>query len=287
MNKLTISKRAQLIGMLVEGNSLRATSRMSGVSYNTVLKFLSEIGAACSEYQDKTFHNLNCKKMQVDEIWSFCYAKDKTIKRMEHAPEDAGSIWTWTAICPDTKLVPSWFVGERNAEAAQLFINDLAGRLNSRIQLTSDGFKAYIEAIDTAFGTEVDYAMLVKQYGANGKYVGCVKEALVGNPDIDKVSTSFVERQNLTMRMGMRRFIRKTNGFSKKVENHTHAISLHFMHYNFGRVHKTLRVTPAMEAGITDHIWELEEIASLIKEEEVKPRGAYVNTKVTRERISK
>jgi IS1 family transposase len=286
MNKLPLKKRAQLIGMLVEGNSLRATSRMADVSYNTVLKFISEMGAACSEFQDNIFHNLNCKRMQVDEIWSFCYAKDKTIKRMEHVPEDAGSVWTWTAICPDTKIVPSWFVGDRDAEAASLFINDLASRLNSRIQLTSDGFKAYIEAVGDAFGEDVDYAMLVKQYGASGKYVGCVKEAIVGKPDIDNVSTSFVERQNLTMRMGMRRFIRKTNGFSKKVENHAHAVSLHFMYYNFGRIHKTLRVTPAMEAGITDHIWSLEEIAGLVKDEASKERGAY-KTKMVNDLLCK
>lgn len=287
MNNLTIAKRAQVIGMLVEGNSLRATSRMADVSYNTVLKFLTEIGAVCSEYQDKTFHNLTCKRMQVDEIWSFCYAKAKTVKRMERAPEDAGDVWTWTAICPDTKIVPSWFVGGRDADSAHIFINDLASRLNSRIQLTSDGFKAYIEAVDDAFGEDIDYAMLVKHYGASGKYVGCTKEAITGNPVMSSSSTNHVERQNLTMRMGMRRFIRKTNGFSKKVENHAHAISLHFMHYNFGRIHKTLRVTPAMEAGITDHVWSLEEIAALIKDEAPKERGAYGRSKLTYDLISK
>lgn len=284
MNKLSISKRAQIIGMLVEGNSLRATSRMADVSINTVSKLLVDVGCAVAEYQYKTLHNLPCKRMQVDEIWSFCYAKAKNVKKAKAAPEGAGDVWTWTAICSDTKIIPSWLVGTRDADCANAFIEDVASRMSSRIQLTSDGYKPYLEAVEGAFGADVDYAMLVKSYGTpiegQKRYspadcVGCSKKAVTGRPDIKHVSTSHVERQNLTMRMSMRRFTRLTNGFSKKVENHGHAIALHFMYYNFGRIHKTLRVTPAMEAGVADHIWSLEEIAGLVKDEAPKKRGSY------------
>ncbi len=273
MNKLSLQKRAQILGMLVEGNSLRATSRMADVSINTVTKLLVDAGCAVADYQYKTLRNLPCKRVQVDEIWSFCYAKAKNVEAAKAAPEGAGDVWTWTAICADTKVVPSWLVGSRDAECANDFIQDLASRLTSRIQLTSDGFKPYLEAVEGAFGVDVDYAMLVKSYGTpiegQKRYspadcTGCVKRRVTGNPAHKDVSTSYVERQNLTMRMGMRRFTRLTNGFSKKIENHTHAIALHFMYYNFGRIHKTLKVTPAMEAGITDHVWTPEEIVSLI-----------------------
>lgn len=284
MNKLSISKRAQILHMLVEGNSLRSTSRMADVSINTVTKLLIDVGKACSAYQDEAFRNLSCKRVQVDEIWSFCYAKQKNVEKAIAAPVDAGDVWTWTAICADTKLVPSWLVGGRDAEYANAFINDLASRMKSRIQLTSDGHRSYLEAVEGAFGADVDYAMLVKSYGNSpegqkryspAECTGIYKKAITGNPDEAHVSTSFVERQNLTMRMAMRRFTRLTNGFSKKIENHEYAVALHFMYYNFGRIHKTLKVTPAMEAGVSDHVWTLEEIAALVQEEASKKRGSY------------
>lgn len=272
MNKLPLQKRAQILGMLVEGNGLRATSRMADVSINTVTKLLVDVGCAAAAYQDKTLVWLPCKRVQVDEIWSFCYAKKKNVAAAKAAPEGAGDIWTWTAIDADTKLAPSWLVGTRDAECATAFIEDLASRMAGRIQLTSDGYKPYIEAVETAFYGKVEYAMLQKIYGAPlgthktyspAECIGCVHKKVLGEPDDKHISTSYVERQNLTMRMSMRRFTRLTNGFSKKVENHAHAVALHFMYYNFGRIHKSLRVTPAMEARLTDHIWTLEEIARL------------------------
>lgn len=277
MNKLDIAKRAQIIGCLVEGNSIRATCRMTGAAKNTVVKLLTDIGKACAEYQDKTLRNLPCKNIQCDEIWSFCYAKEKNVPAGLKGVFGYGDVWTWTAIDADTKLIPSWLVANRSIEAATIFIEDLAKRLKNRVQLTTDGHKAYLMAVDKAFAGEVDYAMLVKVYGnqndtrdtAARKYspAECTeikKTKICGNPDINLVSTSYVERQNLTMRMNMRRFTRLTNGFSKKIDNLEAAVALHFMHYNFCRIHKTLRVTPAMEAGIADHVWTLEEIISLV-----------------------
>ncbi len=273
MNRLDIKKRAQILHMLVEGNSLRATARMADISRNTVDKLLRDVGAACLEYQDKALRNLPCKRIQCDEIWSFVYSKQKNVP--ESMEGKAGDIWTWTALCPDTKLVPCWHIGSRDADAANEFITDLAGRLANRVQLTTDGHKAYLNAIENAFGFEVDYAMLVKIYGgaeekkhserkySPNRFKGARKTRVNGSPDKEYVSTSHVERQNLTMRMSMRRFTRLTNGFSKKIENHMHAISLHYMYYNFGRIHQSLRITPAMEAGVSDHIWSLEEIAAL------------------------
>lgn len=288
MNTLSLSKRAQVIHLLVEGNSLRAASRLADVSYNTVLKLLCEVGKATSEYQDKVLRNLTCQKIQVDEIWSFCYAKQKNVGKLLQPNPDAGNVWTWVAMCPDSKLVPSWLVGDRDIQAARMFMQDLASRMDNRIQLVSDGYKGYIEAVDNAFGTDIDYAMLVKSYGANQRYVGSEKEVIVGKPLMQDTSTSLIERQNLTMRMCIRRFTRKTNGFSKKVENHIAAVSLHFMFYNFGRIHKTLKVTPAMEAGITDHIWTIEEIVDLAYKNEVpKLRGAYGMNKLIQSLISK
>lgn len=269
MNKLPLHKRAQILSMLVEGNSLRSTSRMADCSINTVTKLLVDVGRACAEYQYNTLRNLPCKRVQVDEIWAFCYAKQKNVNNAKNSVDGAGDVWTWTAICADTKLVLSWLVGGRDAEYASLFISDVAERMASRIQLTSDGHKPYLEAVEDAFGTNIDYAMLVKIYGQsedNKKQSYCVgaeKRVVAGNPETSEISTSYVERQNLTMRMSMRRFTRLTNGFSKKIENHAFAVALHFMYYNFGRIHKTLRVTPAMEAGISDHVWSLEEIAKL------------------------
>lgn len=275
MNKLPIAKRAQILGLLVEGNSLRAASRLADCSINTVTKLLVDVGAACAEYRDKTLRNLKCKRIQCDEIWSFVYAKSKNASREMKAAGEAGNVWTWTAIDADSKLVVSWMVGDRNAATANVFMTDLAQRLTNRVQLTSDGHRPYIKAVEGAFGWDIDYAMLVKLYGepkgssperrySTGDCCGTIKGTVCGKPDDKHISTSFVERQNLTMRMSMRRFTRLTNAFSKKVENHAHAVALHFMYYNFGRIHKTLRVTPAMEAGVSEHVWSLEEIAALI-----------------------
>jgi len=275
MNKLSIERRARIIGCLAEGNSIRATARMTDSAKNTVVKLLVDIGKACAEYQSRTLVNLPCKRVQCDEIWSFCYAKAKNVPEDKKGQFGYGDVWVWTAICADTKIVPSWLVGNRDAETAQVFMEDLAARLANRVQLTSDGLKAYIDAVDNAFGIDIDYAMLVKMYGESAEakmqkryspaqYTGSKKEAMTGNPERKYISTSYAERQNLTMRMSMRRFTRLTNGFSKKVENLAHAVSLYFMYYNFARIHRTLRVTPAMEAGVTDHVWSLEEIAGLV-----------------------
>jgi IS1 family transposase len=273
MNQLPIAKRAQVISALVEGNSLRAIVRMTGVAMNTILKLLVELGTACAEYQDRALRNLPCRRIQVDEIWAFCYAKDKNVPADKQGQFGYGSVWTWTAICPDSKLVPSWRVGTRGAETAYEFMHDLAGRLSHRIQLTSDGHRAYLEAVESAFGANIDYAMLIKVYGADAandtryspaECIGCQQQAISGRPDQRYISTSIVERQNLTMRMSMRRFTRLTNAHSKKIENHAHSVAIHYMHYNFARVHQTLRVTPAMEAGISDHVWSMEEIVGLL-----------------------
>lgn len=288
MRKLPASDRARILHMLCEGQSIRSIERITGASKNTVAKLLSDVGAVCAEYQDKAFRNLTCKRVQVDEIWSFTYAKQKNVARAKAAPEGAGDTWTWTAICADTKLVMSWLVGGRDSEYAMAFMDDLAKRLANRVQLTSDGHKAYLEAVEGAFGADIDYAMLVKLYGtapeaAKGRYspaecIGARKTRIEGNPDPKYVSTSYAERQNLTMRMHMRRFTRLTNGFSKKVEQHANAVALHFMYYNFVRTHKTLRVTPAMAAGVTDKLWEMSDIVALIEAKEAeKPmvRGPY------------
>jgi IS1 family transposase len=254
---------------------MRSISRIVDVSINTVTKLLVDAGTACAEYQDKAFRNLTCKRIQCDEIWSFSYAKEKNIPEDKKGQFGFGDVYTWTAIDAETKLVPSWFVGRRDYQSAKHFIQDLADRLAHRVQLTTDGHKAYLWAVEDAFGKDIDYAMLIKMYGNEGnrgndaKYspaecTGAIKETIEGNPDMKHVSTSYVERQNLTMRMSMRRFTRLTNAFTKKVENHVHALSLYFMYYNFCRIHKTLRVTPAMEAGITDHVWVIEEILKLL-----------------------
>ena len=275
MNKLSIAKRAQILGLLVEGNSLRATSRLADCSINTVTKLLVDVGTACAKYQDEALRNLPCKRIQCDEIWAFVYAKDKNASPEMKATGEAGDIWTWTAIDADSKLIANWMVGPRTLSVANAFIADLASRLTNRVQLTTDGHKAYLNSVEDSFGGDIDYAVLMKLYReprgstperrySAGECCGIIKGTVCGNPDDKHVSTSFVERQNLTMRMSMRRFTRLTNAFSKKVENHAHAVALHFMYYNFGRIHKTLRVTPAMEAGISDHIWSLEEIASLV-----------------------
>lgn len=277
MNRLSREDRVRIVSALVEGNSIRATVRMTGFAKNTINKLLVQLGAVCAAYQDKALRNLTSKRIQCDEIWSFCYAKDKNIPLDMKGTFGVGSVWTWTALDADSKLICSWMVGTRDAFAAHAFMQDLAGRLANRVQLTTDGHKAYLEAVDSTFGSEIDYAMLVKLYGApretEARYspaecLGCRKEVISGEPERKHVSTSFVERQNLTMRMHMRRFTRLTNGFSKKIDNHVAAISLHFMYYNFARIHQTLRVTPAMAAGVTDRCWEVADIVALLEAEE-------------------
>jgi len=260
LNKLNTAKRSQIVAALVEGNSINATVRMTGAAKHTVLKLLKDLGSACAAYQDQAFRNLPCKRIQCDEIWSFCYAKEKNVPEEMKGQFGFGDVWTWTALCADTKLVPCWLIGGRNAEYASKFMSDLAGRLANRVQLTTDGHRAYLEAVWNAFGNDIDYAMLKKIYsnppsGAQARYspgvcCGAKKKKIHGSPERKQVSTSYVERQNLTMRMSMRRFTRLSNGFSKKVENLEHAVAIHFMNYNFARTHKTLRMTPAMEAGV-------------------------------------
>lgn len=278
MNRLSQEQRTQVIAALVEGNSIRATVRMTGVAKNTVVKLLTEVGMACADYQDRVLRDLPCKKIQCDEIWSFCYAKEKNVPE-ELRGKGYGDVWTWVAICADTKLVPCWRIGDRDAWTAQHFMYDLASRLANRVQLTTDGHRVYLEAVSLAFGTEIDYAMLVKLYSSDrgkgevryspAECIGTREMKIIGNPKRRDISTSYAERQNLTMRMGMRRFTRLTNGFSKKVENLKHAVALHFMHYNFCRVHQTLRVTPAMEADVADHVWSMREIVALLEKRAV------------------
>jgi len=279
MNCLSETRKAQIIAALVEGNSIRATVRMTGASKNTIVKLLAEVGQACAEYQQATFRNLTCKRIQVDEIWSYCHAKDKNVPEELRGKFGYGDVWTWVALDADTKLVASWLVGRRDAGTAFAFMHDLAARLRNRIQLTSDGHRVYLNAAESAFGSEIDYAMLVKIYGHNSEpdtryspaeCIGAEIVNIAGHPNPKYISTSMVERQNLTMRMGMRRFTRLTNGFSKKVENLEHAVALHFMHYNFCRIHQTLRVTPAMEAGIADHVWSIAEIVRLLNQVKAK-----------------
>ena len=253
---------------------MRAASRMTGTSRKGVDRLLRDLGAACSEYQDKVFRNLNCKRIECDEIWSFVGAKEGNIPAEEKG-KGRGDVWTWVAIDPESKLVPCWYVGNRDGEAAYHFINDLAGRLANRVQMTTDGFRPYLRAVEDAFGTEIDFAQLVKIYGKSfnnspearyspAQCMGARKAKIMGKPDYAHVSTSVCERQNLTMRMSMRRFTRLTNAFSKKVENHEHSIAIHYMYYNFCRIHGSLRVTPAMEAGVADHVWSLEEVVALL-----------------------
>lgn len=271
MNKLSQEQRARVVATLVEGNSIRATVRMTGVAKNTVVKLLVDLGRACDEYQRRVLVNLRSKRVQCDEIWSFVGSKQKNVPDAKRG--EWGDVWTWTALDADSKLMVSWLVGPRDAGSAHEFMQDVASRLASRVQLTTDGQRFYVSAVDAAFGSDVDYAQLVKLYGeapeTRKRYspaglTGVRQEWICGSPDADHISTSFVERQNLTMRMSLRRFTRLTNAFSKKVENHAAAVALHFMYYNFGRIHQTLRVTPAMEAGISDHVWSLAETVALL-----------------------
>lgn len=273
MNKLAPETRSRILHLLCEGQSIRAITRVTGASKNAVTKLLNDAGQACSEYQDAAFRNLQCKRLQVDEIWSFVHCKQKNVATAKKAPQDAGDCWTWTAICANTKLVPSWLVSTRDGDAARVFIADLASRLAHRVQLTSDGHRPYLEAVEAVFGADIDYAQLVKVYGAEPEAqrrysppvcLASVKTPIEGNPDPNHISTSYVERSNLTMRMHMRRFTRLTNAFSKRVASHANAVSLHFMYYNFVRVHAKLRMTPAMAAGVTTRLWEVSDIVDVL-----------------------
>jgi IS1 family transposase len=272
MNRLSREKQKQIIAALIEGNSIRATCRMTDTAKGTVLKLLTDVGRACKEYQDKIFHDLSCKRIQCDEIWSFCYAKEKNVPEDKQNQFGFGDVWTFTAICADSKLVPCWHIGRRDLPNSTVFMKNLSGRLKNKVQLTTDGHKMYLDSVESAFGSEIDYSMLIKLYGTSdetekryspARCIGTDKVRIKGKPNEKDVSTSYVERQNLTMRMSMRRFTRLTNAFSKKVENLGHAVALHFMYYNFCRIHQTLRITPAMEAGVTDRLWDINDILGL------------------------
>ena len=287
MNTLPIEKRVQIVTMLVEGMSMRAVSRVAGVSINTVTKLLANVGQACSDYQDRTMRDLPITNVQVDEIWAFIGAKQKNVPADSDPTLGLGDCYTFTAIDRDTKLMPCYMLGYRTAECADQFMADVASRLAGRVQLTTDALGAYPAAVEKAFGSQVDYAVLNKSYEggmahveAKRRYspavcVGATKRVVCGSPEIKQISTPHVERANLTMRMGMRRFTRLTNGFSKKIEMHMHAVSLHFMHYNFARIHKTLKVTPAMAAGLCERVWSIEEIVNLVPAPIATKRGAY------------
>jgi IS1 family transposase len=286
MNKLPMPKRVQILTLLCEGMSLRSISRAADVSINTVTKLLVDAGKACADFHEENVRGVKARRIQCDEIWSFTYAKQKNVAKTKAAPEVAGDTWTWTALEADTKLIVSWLVGGRDAEYADAFMQDVADRLANRVQLTTDGHKAYLEAVEGAFGADVDYAQLVKLYGesteAQKRYspaecIGCRKQPVSGGPDPKHISTSYVERQNLTMRMQMRRFTRLTNAFSKKVENHIHMVALYTVWYNFVRIHKTLRMSPAMAAGLSPTLWSMENVAALIDAAGPAPakRGPY------------
>ena len=284
MNKLDREARSKILHLLVEGQSIRAITRLTGVSKNTVTKLLANAGRAFAEYQDRTLRNLSCKRLQVDEIWSFVYSKQSQVAGAKAAPKNAGDVWTWTAIDADSKLLVSWLVGGRDTEYAMHFLHDLKSRLNNRVQLTSDGFRPYVVAVDSTFGDDVDYAMLVKLYGPTSEgerrysppaCIGARKSKITGNPDPNHVSTSFAERHNLTMRMHMRRFTRLTNGFSKKIENHEHSVALHSIYYNFVRVHQTLRVSPAMAAGVTDRLWDVTDMVDVLEDWEAEQSKTF------------
>lgn len=283
MKILKAEQRVKVLSALVEGVGINATCRMTGVAKNTVLKLLRDIGPVCSAYHDARVRNLTSKRVECDEVWSFCYAKQKNVPEEKRGEFGYGDVWTWTALDSDSKLIISYLVGLRDAGYAYEFMQDVASRLSNRVQLTTDGHKPYLEAVEGAFGIDVDYAMLQKIYGAEragearyspAKCIGTKRAAITGNPNPDHISTSYVERSNLTLRLMNRRFTRLTLGFSKKIENHVHAIALFAFHYNFCKIHKTLRVTPAMEAGLTDHVWELGELVALLEANEKQAREA-------------
>jgi len=289
MNRLPVAKRVQILSMLCEGSSMRSVSRVADVSINTVAKLLADAGEACAAYHFNTVRGVKARRVQCDEIWSFCYAKDKNVRGAKAAPVGAGNVWTWTALEADTKMILSWMVGGRDAETANIFMDDLSDRVEGRMQLTTDGHRAYLDAVAGAFGEGgIDYAMLIKLYGEEAgssperKYsppacIGARKERIAGDPDKAHVSTSHVERHDLNMRMSMRRFTRLTNAFSKKIDSHIHALSLYFVFYNFCRIHKSLRVTPAMAAGVSETVHDMEWIVGLIDARERAPtkRGPY------------
>ena len=286
MNKLPLAKRVQILSMLVEGSSMRSISRVADVSINTVSALLVDAGKACAKHHDEAVRNVRSRRIQADEIWAFCYAKEKNVATAKAAPEDAGDVWTWTALDADSKLIVSYLVGGRDAGYAHEFMQDVAGRLSNRVQLTTDGHKAYLDAVEGAFGADIDYAQLIKLFGdapgparrySPAECTGIRKTRVEGKPDKAHVSTSYAERQNLTMRMSMRRFTRLTNAFSKKAENHTHALALYFTFYNFVRQHKTLRCSPAMAAGLSATLWSMEDMVAMIdtQAEAPKPRGSY------------
>ncbi len=287
MNKLDTKSRAQVIRCIVEGNSIRSTERITGVTKKSITKLIVKLGEVCHEYQNDKLRNLPCRRIQADEIWSFLYAKQKNVAKAKAAPEGAGDTWTWTAIDADSKLLVSWLIGGRDAGYATEFLQDLAGRLAGRVQLTSDGLGVYPLAVEDAFGADIDYAMLIKHFGdapeGQRRYspavcTGATKKPVTGDPDESHISTSYVERHNLTIRMAVRRYARLTNAFSKKLANHVAAFSLFVMYYNFGRTHQSLRVTPAMEANVSDHVWSMEEIVGLLEAKEAKvsrKRGPY------------
>lgn len=277
MNKLSTDRRTAVVAALVEGNSIRATARMTGVSKPTILKLIADLGPVCTDYQDAMLRGLTCRRIECDEIWQFVYAKAKNVETAKRAPQEAGDVWTWVAIDADSKLVPTWRIGPRDAFTALDFMTDLADRLTHRVQLTTDGGAPYLGAVEEAFGADIDYAQLIKIYGADRESEAryspvvcqdCVKRPITGNPEPSRISTSYIERQNLTMRMSMRRYTRLTNGFSKKLENHAAATAIHFMHYNFARIHRTIRCSPAMAAGVTETLWTVRDIVGLLEERE-------------------
>jgi IS1 family transposase len=284
MNRMDTKRRAAIIAALVEGVGIRSTCRMTGASKGAVIKLISDLGPVCAAYMDEAFHDLPCKCLEVDEIWAFCYAKAKNVPEDKRGTFGFGDVWTFTAIDAETKLIPSYMVGPRDAGTATEFCQDLAGRLAGRVQLTSDGLKVYVGAVLDAFGGDVDFAMLQKIYAATpggetryspAQCIGCTAATIQGSPDPKRISTSYVERSNLSMRMGMRRYTRLTNGHSKKLENHCAALAIYFMHYNFARIHSTIRCSPAMAAGVTPHLWSIAEIVNLLPTEAPKKRGHY------------
>ena len=292
MNKMPLKTRALILNMLCEGQSMRATARLAEVSFNTVAKLLIDGGKACAELHDELVQGVTASRIQCDEVWSFTYAKQKNVAKAKAAPVEAGDTWTWTALDADTKLIVSSMVGGRDAKYANAFMDDVASRLANRVQMTTDGHKAYLEAVEGSFGADIDYAQLIKVYGnapetLKGRYspadcTGIVKRTVEGQPDEKHISTSFVERQNLTMRMQMRRFTRLTNAFSKKFDNHMHMVALYTVWYNFIRIHKTLRVTPAMEAGLSKTVWDMEDLVRIMDERAPKPGRPKTYNKISK-----